>query len=320
MSSPFIDSIRCEIRVRHYSIRTEQTYLYWIRYFIRFHKMRHPKDMGDVEIKSFLTYLAVQQNVAANTQKVALNALVFMYRQVLKREAIELSDFSKSTKNRKLPVVLTRAEISVLFSYLTPFYRLCAMLMYGSGLRVMEVARLRYHDVDMEKLSLYVRTAKGSKQRITTLAEATLPALKIQLNTAANLHQQDAMETNWAGVWLPNALDRKYPNAPFELGWQYLFPAEQMSTDPRSGKFRRHHIHERSLQHAIKIALRKANITKPASCHTLRHSFATHLLERGADIRTVQEQLGHTDVRTTEIYTHVIKRGGHGVISPLGDL
>lgn len=320
MSSLFLQEVSDVIRAKHYSIRTEKTYLYWITYFIRFNKMRHPKDMGDHEIRNFLNFLALQQNVAANTQKVALNALVFLYRYVLQRELGDFSDFYRARAPKKLPTVLTTDEIRLLFSHLDERILLCAALMYGSGLRVMETVRLRVHDIDFSKLTVLVREGKGKKSRITTLAPELCQRLSAQIDCVRAGYEQDKLTSHWDGVYLPRALARKYPRAPFEFGWQYLFPAQKLSVDPRTLKTRKHHISEQSLQRAIKKAVGLSAINKFASCHTLRHSFATHLLERGADIRTVQEQLGHSDIRTTEIYTHVLNRGGHAVRSPLSDI
>lgn len=320
MKSLFLQEIRDVIRAKYYSIRTEETYLYWITYFIRFHKLRHPKDMGEQEIRLFLDYLALEKKVTANTQKVALNSLVFLYKQVLDQTLGDFSDFYRARSPKKLPTVLSRSEISSLFKYLDDPMLLCASLMYGSGLRVMETVRLRVQDIDLNKLTVMVREGKGKKSRITTLAPELCESLRAHIAHTTSLFEKDALLKDWDGVYLPHALARKYPNAPFELGWQYLFPAQKFSVDPRTDKKRRHHMGEQSLQRAMKKAVRLAGIHKPASCHTLRHSFATHLLERGADIRTVQEQLGHTDIRTTEIYTHVLNRGGHAVRSPLSDL
>lgn len=318
MKSPFLKELQQAIRLKHYSIKTEHTYLYWANAFVRFHRFTNRGEMGSPDhIRQFLNDLALNHNVSPNTQKTALNALVFMYRHVLKQEPGDFSDFNKAKGPEKLPVVLTHAEVARLFDSLAGPMRLAAGLMYGSGLRVMEVARLRVQDVDMDRLSIYVRDGKGRKSRITTLAPALCDALRAQIARVKGLWLEDKTNDQWSGVYLPYALERKYPSAPFEFGWQYLFPADQWSTDPRSGKQRRHHVVESVPQRAIKRAVRAAGITKPATCHSLRHSFATHLLERGADIRTVQTQLGHADVKTTEIYTHVINRGGQGVISPL---
>lgn len=311
------DRIRDTIRSRHYSIRTERTYLYWVRKFVEYHGMRHPEDMGEGEVAAFLSDLAVRKQVAPNTQRTALNALIFLYSQVLGRSNFQVPGYRFAQKPPKLPVVLSREELDAVFAALAGTPRLCARLMYGSGLRVMEVVRLRVHDIDFDRLSLLVRDGKGSRQRITTLAESALPELRHQLDRTRYFYEEDQALPDWNGVFLPNALARKYPQAPREWGWQYVFSARDRSVDPVSGSLRRHHITERTVQRAFTRALRSTGISKPASCHSLRHSFATHLLERGADIRTVQEQLGHSDVRTTEIYTHVIKRGGRGVLSPL---
>lgn len=320
MPSPFIESIRNHIRARNYSKRTEKTYIYWIVYYIRFHKMAHPESLGDQDIVRFLEFLAVSRKVTPSTQKTALNSLMYLYKQVLQRQEMSIPDFTRATKEKKLPVVLTRSEVRNLLDNLEGEFRLCAELMYGSGLRLMEVCRLRVQDIDLDRLSIFVREGKGRKQRITTLAESSVPALKRQLLQAQIYWEEDKLAAPWDGVYLPFALERKLPRAPFEYGWQYLLPAARRSTDPRSGKTRRHHVYDQAVQRAVKRAVVAADIHKPASCHSLRHSFATHLLERGADIRTVQEQLGHSDVRTTEIYTHVLNRGGRAVISPLSDL
>lgn len=320
MASPFIESIRTHLRARNYSKRTEQTYVYWICYYIRFHRKAHPAELDAAHIVRFLEFLAVQRNVTPSTQKTALNALMYLYKRVLGREDIVIPDFTRARKERKLPVVLTKAEVRSLLTQLQGSYQLCAELMYGSGLRLMELCRLRVKDIDFDRLSIFVRNGKGNKQRITTLADSCVPALRRQVELVRLRWQEDREADVWDGVYLPYALERKYPNAPFEFGWQYLFPADHRSTDKRSGKVRRHHIYDQAVQRAVKKAVQGAGIHRPASCHSLRHSFATHLLERGADIRTVQEQLGHSDVRTTEIYTHVLNRGGRAVVSPLNDL
>lgn len=320
MKSPFMTKVRDAIRVKHFSIKTEQTYLFWVADYLRTMGVTAESAIGGPEaIRSYLNKLALERDVSPNTQKVALNAIVFMYRAVLKREPGDFSDFHKAKGPSKIPTVLTHEEVQRFFLHMAGPMRLCAGLMYGSGLRVMEVVRLRAQDVDFARLSVYVRDGKGSKSRTTTLAPSLLPALQAQLKSIRGLFQFDVLQQEWGGVYLPYALHRKYPNAGKEFGWQYLFPADDWSVDPRSNLRRRHHIHERTVQRAVKQALRLASIEKPASCHTLRHTFATHLLERGADIRTVQTQLGHTDVKTTEIYTHVLNRGGQAVISPLLD-
>ncbi len=320
MKSQFLNELANHLRARNYSIRTERTYSYWVSYFIRHHNFRHPKDMGENEIRSFLSFLAVKRNASPSTQKTALNALVYLYKKFYQREMGDFSDFTRASSPKKIPTVLTRDEISRLFSHLDGDARLCAAFMYGSGLRIMETVRLRVQDIDFDKLIVMVRDGKGRKSRITTLAPELIERLNTHVNHVESRFEIDKLNAQWDGVYLPYALERKYPSAAFELGWQYLFPARGYSSDPRSEKIRRHHIGEQSIQRAVKSAVRKADIRKPASCHTLRHSFATHLLERGADIRTVQEQLGHNDVKTTEIYTHVLGRGGQNVHSPFSDL
>lgn len=320
MKSPFLNQVRDKIRTKHYSIKTEKTYLYWIGCYLRYHQYQHPTHLNEQHIRAFLDSLVLQHNVAASTQKIALNAIMFMYKQVLQSPPMELGEYYKANGPKKLPTVLTRREIQKLLKILDENNRIAAALMYGSGLRLMETVRLRVHDFDFDKLTVFVREGKGRKSRIATLAAELVSPLKKHLQKVELLYRKDALCDNWGGVYLPYALERKYPKGPYELGWQYAFPATKFSKDPRSNKVRRHHIGEQSLQRAVKQAIRKAQITKPASCHSLRHSFATHLLERGADIRTIQEQLGHSDIRTTEIYTHVINRGGHAVRSPLSDL
>lgn len=320
MASPFIQSVRDHLRARQYSKRTEKTYVYWIAYYIRFHKMQHPSGLGPPAIVAFLEYLALERHVSPSTQKTALNALMYLYRQVLGQADIQIDEFSRATREKKLPVVLSQSEVRQVFSHLAGEHLLCAHLMYGSGLRLMEVCRLRVKDIELSGLAILVRDGKGRKQRVTTLSETCLPAIRRQLQCVKLFWEEDQEATSWDGVYLPFALERKYPKAPFEMAWQYLFPARQRSRDPRSGKIRRHHLYERNMQRAMARAVRASGINKPASCHTLRHSFATHLLARGADIRTVQEQLGHSDIRTTEIYTHVLNRSGRAVRSPLSDL
>lgn len=317
MASQFINQVRYVIRARHYSKRTEQTYVYWIKSFIKFYSLRHPQTISAHEVVKYLEYLAIHRKVSPSTQKIALNALAFMYKRVLKYEEFTLPDFVKSKATIKIPVILEHHEVNLLLSLLPTHFRLCGQLMYGSGLRVMEVVRLRYQDINEDRLSITVREGKGRKQRTTTLSHVCLASIAHQRKKVELLFIDDKNSHPWDGVHLPFALDRKYPRAPFELGWQYLFPASIKTLDKRSGKVRRHHIGEQSIQRAIKKASIQAGFNKPVTCHTLRHSFATHLLEKGADIRTVQEQLGHSNVKTTEIYTHVLNRGGRGVISPL---
>lgn len=315
--SPFLEEVRNAIRVKHYSIRTEQVYVDWVKRFILFHGKRHPKEMGAVEVRDFLTHLAVDRHVAASTQNQALNALVFMYKVVLEQPLGEIDGAVRAKRPQRIPVVLTVEEVRRLLRHLEGVQWICACLMYGSGLRLMECLRLRVMNLDFDHRAVLVRNGKGGKDRVVTLPDDLIPVLGRHLEGVRNVHEKDLAD-GFGAVHLPNALARKYPNAPKEWGWQYVFPASRRSMDPRSGVERRHHLDESSIQKAVKVAVRKADIHKKASCHTLRHAFATHLLERGMDIRTVQEQLGHKDIRTTQIYTHVINRGGSAVISPLG--
>lgn len=318
-SSPFLNAVRDAIRVRHYSIRTEHAYLHWIKRFILFNGKRHPGELGADDVSRFLTHLAVNRDVAPATQNQALNALVFLYKVVLNRPLGAIEGAVRAKRKQKLPVVLTEDEVRSLLHHLDGYAWLAACLMYGSGLRLMECMRLRIMNLAFDRQAIYVIDGKGGKDRVVTLAPNLIVPLQRHLEAVRNTHDKDLAE-GFGAVYLPNALARKYPNAPREWGWQYVFPSSRRSIDPRSDVVRRHHFDEKAIQRAIKLALRKAGIRKPASCHTLRHSFATHLLERGMDIRTVQEQLGHSDVRTTQIYTHVLNRGGNAVISPLGSV
>ena len=311
-----LDQVRHRCRVKHYSIRTESCYVDWIRRFILFHDKRHPADMGAPEVEAFLSHLAVNRNVAASTQNQALAAILFLYREVLEIELPWLEGVTRAKRPPRLPVVLSESEVQRLLAQLEGTPLLIASLLYGSGLRLMEALRLRVKDVDLERNEIIVRSGKGGKDRHTVLPARLIPSLRAQLDRVKTLHEQDLLD-KLAPVYLPHALERKYPNAGRELAWQFLFPSEKPSVDPRTGVRRRHHIHESRVQRAIRNAVRRARLNKPASSHTLRHSFATHLLEKGYDIRTVQELLGHKDVRTTQIYTHVLNRGGLGVRSPL---
>jgi integron integrase len=286
--------------------------------FILFHDKRHPATMGVPEIRSFLAHLAVDQQVAASTQNVALSALLFLYRDVLHIELPYIDDLERAQRPARVPVVLTRAEVQSVLARMSGVQHLMAALLYGSGMRLMECVRLRVKDLDFAYRQITVRDGKGAKDRVTMLPQALVEPLRRQLERARLLHKEDLAE-GFGAVYLPYALERKYPNANREWGWQYLFPATRRSLDPRAGIERRHHIAEDGLQRAVKQAVRQAGLTKPASCHTFRHSFATHLLENGYDIRTVQELLGHKDVKTTMIYTHVLNRGGKGVRSPLDE-
>jgi integron integrase len=313
-----LDKVREALRVRHMSKRTEEAYVQWIRRYILFHGKRHPSEMGEREINAFLTHLAVERRVSASTQNQALCGLLFLYRAVLDREVGDL-ELIRARKRRKLPVVLTREEVKSVLSHLQGLDRLFLTLLYGTGMRLMELLRLRVKDVDFSANQITVRDGKGAKDRLTVLPAAVKPALQRHLKDLRRLHERD-LEEGYGEVYLPYALARKYPNAGREWGWQYLFPATILSVDPRSGTRRRHHLDERVFQKAFREAVRKAGIVKPATCHTLRHSFATHLLRDGYDIRTVQELLGHRSVKTTMIYTHVLNRGGRGVLSPLDSL
>ncbi len=311
-----LDQVRHRCRVKHYSIRTESCYVDWIRRFILFHDKRHPADMGAPEVEAFLSHLAVNRNVAASTQNQALAAILFLYREVLEIELPWLEGVTRAKRPPRLPVVLSESEVQRLLAQLEGTPLLIASLLYGSGLRLMEALRLRVKDVDLERNEIIVRSGKGGKDRHTVLPARLIPSLRAQMDRVKTLHEQDLLD-KLAPVYLPHALERKYPNAGRELAWQFLFPSERPSVDPRTSIRRRHHIHESRFQRAMKNAVRRAGLNKPVSSHTLRHSFATHLLERGYDIRTVQELLGHKDVRTTQIYTHVLNRGGMGVRSPL---
>lgn len=312
----FLDQLRHAIRLRHYSIRTEEAYVQWARRFILFHNKRHPQDMGRAEIEAFLTHLAVDGRVAASTQNQALNAIVFLYRELVGREVGELEAVVRAKRPPKLPVVLSVNEAKRVLDRLDGVTGLMARLLYGSGLRLMECLRLRVKDVDFEYRQITVRDGKGAKDRVTMLPTSVIAPLQAHLERVKALHQAD-LTAGYGDVYLPYALERKYPNANRDWGWQYVFPSAKRSLDPRSGVVRRHHAAESVLQRAVKAAVRASGVNKPANCHTFRHSFATHLLANGSDIRTVQELLGHQDVKTTMIYTHVLQRGAGGVTSPL---
>ncbi len=317
-SSPrLLDQVRERIRVKHYSLRTEQAYLGWIKRYIFFHDKRHPRDMGKLEVEAFLGVLAVERNVSAATQTQALSALLFLYREVLGIELPWLDDLVRAKKPRRLPSVLTRAEVSALLGAIDdPDVVLPARLLYGGGLRLLECLRLRVKDVDVSRREILVRDGKGQKDRVTMLPESLVPQMLEQIESARQRHVKDLAQGH-GEVWLPDALAVKYPGAARAPGWQYVFPAAGFSSDPLSGAVRRHHLDERRVQRVVKKAAEVAGIVKMVSPHTFRHSFATHLLESGYDIRTVQELLGHADVKTTMIYTHVLNRGGRGVVSPL---
>jgi len=310
-----LDQVRQAIRARHYSYRTEKTYVGWMKRFIFFHNKRHPADMGEVEIAQFLSSLASDARVSASTQNQALNAILFLYRRVLGKEIGYINGVVRARKPSQLPVVLTRQEVKSILSMLKGPEWLMATLLYGAGLRLMKCMRLRVKDVDFSSNQIVVRSGKGHKDRVTMLPTSVKEPLRRHLEAVRTQYRRD-FENGYGGVSLPYALERKYPNAAREWGWQWVFPASKLYLDRQSGAKKRHHLHESVLQRAIKEAVRKVGTSKPASCHTLRHSFATHLLEDGYDIRTVQELLGHEDVSTTMIYTHVLNRGGRGVSSP----
>lgn len=311
-----LERLRAEIRLRQYSRRTEKSYLDWARRFFAFHQGQDPAALGGAEVKSYLEYLVMRRNVAASTQNQALNALVFLYGQVLQQPLGEIGEFLRAKKPKRLPTVLTREEVERLFMHLQGVAKIMAGMLYGSGLRVMECVRLRVKDVDLERRQLTVREGKGRKDRLTVLPERFLPQLRAHLESVRELHIRD-LHHGYGEVFMEQGLARKYPRAGREWAWQYVFPAGQLAKDPRAEAVRRHHLHESALQKAIKQASRQAGIAKQVSCHTLRHSFATHLLESGSDIRTVQELLGHSDVSTTMIYTHVLNRPGLAVRSPM---
>lgn len=307
--------VREVIRYKHYSIRTERAYVDWIRRFVNFHGRKHPREMGADEVRAFLSHLTADLDVAVSTHQQALSALLFLYRDVLELELPWLDNLSRPTKPKRLPTVLSQAEVEALLVAMSGTHALMARLLYGTGMRLMECLRLRVKDVDFDLGEILIRDGKGAKDRVTVLPRSLVPALQTHLQRVRGLWQGDR-KAGRHGVQLPDALARKYPNAPLEWGWFWVFPARDLSTDPRSGVERRHHAHEQALQRAIKRGLQAAGIAKPASTHTLRHSFATHLLQAGYDIRTVQELLGHVSVETTMIYTHVMNRGGRGVVSP----
>lgn len=316
-----LDEVRQYLRLHHYSIHTERSYVDWIVRFIRFHRMRSREDLlpGEPKIEAFLTHLAVESNVATATQNQAMNALVFLYKRVL-RQAMEAPiNAVRADKKAHVPVVMTREEVASVISLLVGTPQLVVKLLYGSGLRIMEAVRLRVQDIDFQMKQLTVRAGKGGKDRITTFPGTVTPLLQSHLARTKTLHQQD-LARGAGEVFLPHALARKYPQAGKEWGWQYVFPARDLSTDPRGGALRRHHVDPSVINKAIKAAVRRVGLTKRISAHTFRHSFATHLLQRGTDIRTIQALLGHGDLATTMIYTHILQQGGHGVPSPLDDL
>lgn len=311
-----LEQVRSKLRAKRYSYRTEQQYVAWIRRFILHNGKRHPRDLAGPEVERFLTWLAVERRVAASTQNQALSAVLFLYRQVLEIELPWLDNVVRARRPVRMPVVLSSEEVARLLCHLDARFLLIVQLLYGSGLRLMEALRLRVKDIDFGYSQVVVRDGKGAKDRVTVLPAAIVTPLQAHLLLVREQHD-NASRRGFAGVELPAALERKYPKAHAEWAWQYVFPAARPSRSPRSGAIRRHHLHETSVQRAVRRAARAASIPKPVGPHTLRHCFATHLLERGYDIRTVQELMGHADVRTTQIYTHVIKKGASGVQSPL---
>jgi integron integrase len=310
------DQVRDTLRRKHYSYRTEQAYLYWIRHFIFFHNKRHPREMAEREVAAFLTHLAVKRRVSASTQNQALNAILFLYKQVLGRNIGLIQGVVRAKRPERLPVVMTPEEVQKVLARLSGRAWLMACLMYGAGLRVTECLRLRVKDIDFGLNQIVVRDGKGGKDRVTPLPVTLVPTLRQQIENVRRIHAADQAD-GFGEVSMPNALARKYPNAARELAWWYVFPASHRSRDPYSDRIKRHHLDESVIQRAVKQAVRASGIAKPASCHTFRHSFATHLLASGHDIRTIQEILGHHDVRTTMVYTHVLGKGARGVSSPL---
>jgi len=313
-----LDQVRQSLRTKHYSYRTEKSYIGWIKQYILFHKKKHPRDMREVEINKFITHLAVKRRVSSSTQNQALCAIVFLYKHVLKRDIKNLNIFW-AKKHKHIPVVLTQEEVKELFKQLKGTYWIMAMLLYGAGLRLREVLNLRVKDIDFNYNQIIIRDTKGREDRVVPLPKKVKVPLQQYLTKVKNLHKKDLHE-GFGNVYLPDALERKYPNAVREWIWQYVFPAHRISTDPRSGVRRRHHLYDTVLQKVVKTAAKKAGIQKRVTCHTLRHSFATHLLEDGYDIRTIQELLGHKHLETTMVYTHVVKQGALGIKSPADKL
>jgi integron integrase len=316
-----LDDVRQVMRRLHYSIHTERAYCDWITRYVRYHQMTSRMDLcdGTTKVEAFLTHLAVDRDVSPSTQNQAMNALVFLYKRVLNKPLEGKIDAARATKAPKIPVVMTRNEVAKVIALMHGTPQLVVKLLYGSGLRIMEAVRLRVQDVDFDMKQIIVRSGKGVKDRVTTFPVSLTPLLHNHLVRVRTLHAQDVAK-GYGAVYLPHALARKYPNAAREWNWQYLFPARDLSIDPRSGLTRRHHVDPSVINKAIKVAMRRAELTKRVSAHTFRHSFATHLLQRGTDIRTIQALLGHKDISTTMIYTHVLQQGGHGVQSPLDDL
>lgn len=320
MKSQFLLSLKEHMLTRHYSNKTIESYLFWTKRYIVFHQFTHPSKLSDEHVVQFLSHLAVKDKVAVKTQALALSAIVFLYKDFLKMPLSLEMKFQKSLTERKLPVVLTRDEIRRFIQHVDPKYKLHTLLLYGSGLRVMECLRLRIQDIDFDYGAIRIWQGKGGKNRTVTLAKELHDPLKAQIVLARNYYHKDLHVPGYAGVYISEGLQRKYPDAQLDFNWHFLFPSTKLSVDRETGQLRRHHINESAIQRTVKHSAKEAGIAKAVTCHTLRHSFATHLLESGADIRTVQEQLGHSDVKTTQIYTHVIERGASGVLSPLSSL
>jgi integron integrase len=315
--SQLLDEVRNTLRVHHYAVKTEKAYVQWVKRFILFHLKRHPLDMGKVEVEQFLTWLAVNRKVAPSTQNQALQAILFLYRKVLNTELPWMDDVVRAKSKRRIPVVLSRQEVAAVLAALVGQNQLIGKLLYGSGLRLMECLRLRIIALDLDRQSITVHAGKGGKDRVTILPQSLLVDIRNQMQRVRLLHRSD-LAVGYSGASMPAALRRKYPTAAHEFRWQYLFPSKRLSLDPRGREqLCRHHVMDSSMQKAMRQAVRLADINKRASCHTLRHSFATHLLESGMDIRTIQDLLGHKDVSTTMIYTHVVNRGAFGARSPL---
>jgi len=320
MKSQFLLSVKEHMISRHYAKKTIETYLFWIKRYIVFHQLAHPSKLSEDDVERFLSHLAIDEKVAVKTQALALNAISFLYREYFQMPLSLNMRFQKSLTEKKLPVVLTRDEVRRFVQHIDPKYKLHIQLLYGSGLRIMECLRLRIQDIDYDYGALRVWQGKGGKNRTVTLAKELHDPLKAQVNLARDYYQKDRHMGGYAGVYISDGLRKKYPGAELDFNWHFLFPSTKLSIDTDTGEFRRHHVNESAIQRAVKRAAKDAGIEKSVTCHTLRHSFATHLLESGSDIRTVQEQLGHTDVKTTQIYTHVIERGAGGVLSPLSNL
>lgn len=314
-----LERLRHKLQTRHYSRRTEQAYCQWVRRFVLYHERRHPMTMGEAEIGAFLTHLATDRHVSASTQNQALQAILFLYRHVLDQPVGVVGGVERAKRSRRLPVVLSVAEVRAILGQMAGMPRMCAMLMYGGGLRLLEGVSLRVKDVDFDRQEITIRAGKGNKDRRVPLPQTMVPALRRHLEGVQRQFRSD-LRRGWHGAALPGALGRKFPNADREWAWQWVFPASRPYRDADMGVQRRHHLHESGVQRAFAMAVHAARISKRATCHSLRHSFATHLLESGQDIRTIQELLGHTDVRTTMIYTHVLNRGGLGVLSPMDRL